>query len=162
MNVPSHLHTHTPQEPTTINHSVRNLQRKTLAIFDYIQSTTGERVRKSKVRWDESVKNADIFEIGQKILYREYNTTEARTLGPAYKLEPYTVIRRTGANYLIRPEGAENEKADKMVNRDQIRPFIEADEAEVRERLDREAAATTRRRLGFMAAAEAMDQTDIQ
>ena len=120
MNVPSHLHTHTPEEATTVGHSVRNLQRKTLAIFDYIQSTTGERVRKSKLRWDETIKNADEFEVGQKVLYREYNWKEARTLGPAYKLEPYTVIRRTGANYLIRALEAENEKADKVVNRDQL------------------------------------------
>ena len=83
-------------------------------------------------------------------------------LAGKYHLDAYTVLRRTGANYLIRPNGANHEKLDRVVNRDQLRPYVETENPDDASRRTREAAETARRRLGMLAAASGNDTVDIE
>ena len=117
----------------------------------------------NKMKWDEKTKNDEHIDVGEKVLYRLYNfTNESRALAAKYHVDAYTVLRRTGANYLIRANGAENNKTDRVVNRDQIRPYVEANEPDEAAKRTRQAAETARRRLGMLAAASGNDTIDIE
>ena len=117
----------------------------------------------NKTKWDEKTKNDENIGVGQKVLYRLYNfANESRALAAKYHVDAYTVLRRTGANYLIRANGAENDKSDRIVNRDQIRPYVEATDPDEASKRTRKAAETARRRLGMLAAASGNDTVDIE
>ena len=162
LGVPSTFFTSIPDEQTTVPHSVRHLQRKMAAIFQKVQETSADKTTKAKIRWDDTTQNDGEFEVGDKVLYRMYNFyNEARALAPKYHLNAYIVLKKTGANYLIHPEGASDNKKDLVVNRDQLRPFVRTDEQALRDAASREAALTAKRRIGVLAAAELNDVIDI-
>ena len=127
-----------------------------------LQETSADKTTKAKIRWDDTTQNDGEFEVGDKVLYRMYNFyNEARALAPKYHLNAYIVLKKTGANYLIHPEGASDNKKDLVVNRDQLRPFVRTDEQALRDAASREAALTAKRRIGVLAAAELNDVIDI-
>ena len=155
--LPSVLFNKIPEEQTTVPHSVRSLRSRLSNILEYVQTQTTEQFADSKTRWDEKA-NADEIPIGSKVLIRKYNLkNEIRTLAPKYREGIYVVVRRTGANYLLRQMDAKDGNKDFTVNRDQIKIFEETDKETERSKNRRQAMTEAQRRLGFLLEAEKND-----
>ena len=95
-----------------------------------MMGTADRKVLLSKQHYDAKTATTDEkYEVGQKVLYREYRplANESKSFGPKYRPEIYTIVKRIGSNYFLKNDNDENEDAF-CVNFSQIRKYESRDD----------------------------------